>query len=143
MTKLSDIVSGSAMVPTTDKVVGVRNGNTDVQLDLSSLFKIGGGYIGDAVTAAQTLTLIPSAPYAFTINSLKSLGTVSGTVTGALKINGTNVTGCSALSLTSTPQNATATAANTVAAGDVVTFVTTAPSSLTGLLPFELLGTKS
>ena len=103
---------------------------------------IGGTYLGDTVTTAQTITLIEYAAYAFTINSLRNLGTVSGSVTGSLKINGNPVTGCNALSLTNTPQDATATAANTVNVGDKITFVTTGPSSLTGLLPFSMTATR-
>lgn len=103
---------------------------------------VGGSYLGDTVTAAQTITLVQYAAYAFTINSLKNIGTVAGTVTGSLQINGTPVTGLSSLSLTSTPANPTATAANTVAVGNTITFVTTSPSSLTGLLPFTLIGTR-
>ena len=104
---------------------------------------VGGTYLGDSQTVAQTLTLIAYAPYAFTINALKKLGTVSGTVTGTLNINGSPVTGCSSLSLTGTPQNATATGANTVSVGDTVTFVTSSPSGLMGLLPFSLIATRS
>lgn len=104
---------------------------------------VGGTYMGDTVTAAQTITLIEYAPYGFTINSLKNFGTVSGTVNGTLKINGVAVTGISALPGTSSPQNANASGANTVVAGNTVTFVTDTPSSLTGLLPFTILATRT
>lgn len=111
----------------------------------TSLFgQVGGTYLGDAVTGNQTIVLVQYAPYAFTINTLKNLGTVAGTVTGDLKINGTNVTGCNTLSLTSTPAASTAcSAANAVVAGDKITFVTTSASSLTGLLAFSMIGTRN
>lgn len=58
------------------------------------------------------------APYAGTINSLDSLST-TGTFTLAVKINGTNVTGLSAVAV-STAANTAATAANTFSAGDTI-----------------------
>jgi hypothetical protein len=123
--------------------VDVTNGITGV-VPGANLGVVGGTYGGDAVTGAQTIVLVQYAPYAFTINTLKNLGTVAGTVTGDLKINGTNVTGCNGLSLTSTPAASTScTAANAVVAGDKITFVTSSPSSLTGLLAFSLIATRS
>jgi hypothetical protein len=59
------------------------------------------------------------APYAGTVTSLDSLST-TGTFTLAVKINGTNVTGLSAVAV-STAANTAATAANTFSAGDTIT----------------------
>jgi hypothetical protein len=59
------------------------------------------------------------APYAGTVNSLDSLSG-TGTFTLAVKINGTNVTGLSAVAV-STAANTAATAANTFSAGDTIT----------------------
>jgi hypothetical protein len=53
----------------------------------------------------------------------------SGTCAWAIQINGTNVTGLSAVSVTSTEQLVTATAANTVTTGQRVTIVSTANSA--------------
>jgi len=148
----------SANVTVTASDVGLGSVTNDAQLKIASnlsdvnnaatarsnlgVAAVGGSYLGDTQTGAQTSTLVEYAPYAFTINSLKNLGTVSDTATGTLKINGTVVTGCSSLSLTSTPQNVTASGANSVSVGNTITFVTTSPSSLTGLLPFSLIGTR-
>lgn len=79
--------------------------------------------------SAATYKMVTYATFSFRINGIYGLCHTSGTSTLAVKINGTNVTGLSALSVTSTPQNATATAANTVAIGDQVTFTF---SSLSG-----------
>jgi hypothetical protein len=148
----------SANVTVTTSDVGLGSVTNDAQLKIASnlsdvnngatarsnlgVAAVGGSYLGDTLTSAQTITLVEYAPYAFTINSLRNLGTVSGTVSGTLKINGTAVTGCSSLSLTSTPQNVTASGANSVSVGNTITFVTASASSLTGLLPFSLIGTR-
>lgn len=105
--------------------------------------QIGGTYLGDTVTGAQTITLVQYAPYAFSILSLRNLGTVSGSVTGTLNINGVPVTGISGLALTTVTQTGNASGANSVVAGDKITFVTSSPSGLTGLLPFSLIGLRS
>lgn len=120
----------------------IGEGTVDLSAVGSSHGPIGGSYLGDSLTTAQTITLIEYAAYGFTINSLQGLGTVSGTVTGTLNINGVPVGGISGLSLNSIPQAPNATSANVVAAGNTITFVTSSPSSLGGLLPFTLLGTK-
>jgi len=81
----------------------------------------------------DTIYLVPYAIYAATINSLKGLQTDSGTITVTININGTPVTGLSAIAVTSTPQDVNATALNTIAIGDVVTLVTTSNSSAVNL----------
>ena len=64
-------------------------------------------------------------PYGGTINTLKYF-TGNGSFNVAIKINGTTVTGLSAVAVSSaTPATATATAANTFAAGDNITAVIT------------------
>ena len=85
-------------------------------------------------TAANTTYRLggPSA-FAYTIDSL-DVETDSGTITVAVKINGTPVTGLSAVSASSTPSSAAATAANTVAVGDYLTFEGSANSAAEGLL---------
>jgi hypothetical protein len=73
----------------------------------------------------KTYVLDQSAPFPYTINTLVATCT-SGGITGAIKINGTAVTGISALAITSSAVvTGTASAANTVNIGDKVTFVTT------------------
>lgn len=72
------------------------------------------------------------AAYAYNINQLKIVAD-AGTCTAAVKINGTNVTGISAVSVSTSVATGTATAANAVAVGDKVTLVITSPSGLNNL----------
>jgi hypothetical protein len=87
---------------------------------------------GGSSIAATTYTLELYAQYAYTINQLKIIS-ASGTCTVAAKINGVDVTGISAVSVSSTIATANASAANTVAVGDKITLVTTSNSALTNL----------
>lgn len=80
------------------------------------------------VPTAKTYVLNQKAAFAYTIQSFNVV-TSSGTITAALKINGTNVTGCNAISVTSANSANTCTAANAVVAGDTLTLVTTSNSS--------------
>lgn len=82
--------------------------------------------------AATTYTIELYANYAYTINELKIIAD-AGTCTAALKINGTNVTGISAVSVSTSIATGTASAANTVAVGDKITLVTTSNSGLNNL----------
>lgn len=91
--------------------------------------------------ANGTIALNAKASFAGTINQIRGLKTASGTCTVAIQINGVNVTGLSGLSVTSTPQDASASAANTFAAGDRITAVIT--SNSTGIdLEFTLKYTR-
>jgi hypothetical protein len=83
-----------------------------------------------------TYTMVTYAPFSFVIDGIYGLKTTSGTATLAVKINGTSVTGLSSLSVTSSAQNATASAANVVAVGDAITFVVSSGST-----PVDLLST--
>lgn len=65
----------------------------------------------------------------------------SGSFTGTVKINGTNVTGLASLSVTSSEDTATATAANTFAIGDTIT-MTIASSSSPGVFDGVFLYTR-
>ena len=71
------------------------------------------------VAADGDFYFVYKAPYAGTVTSLDSLSG-TGTFTLAVKINGTNVTGLSAVAV-STAANTAATAANTFSAGDTIT----------------------
>lgn len=81
---------------------------------------------------AHTYTLSCYAHYGFTINTLKIICT-SGTATAAIKINGTAVTNISAVGVSSTIATGTASGANTVVVGDIITLVISSPSSLNNL----------
>lgn len=71
-----------------------------------------------------TYTINEYASLKFTIDTVR-FKTDSGTVSAAIQINGTNITGLSALSLTSTQGNATASALNTINIGNRVTIILT------------------
>lgn len=74
-----------------------------------------------AEPAAATIVLSAKAAFAFTIASVRGIATSAGTLTAAVAINGTPVTGLSAIAVTDTAQDVPATAANAVAVGDRVT----------------------
>ena len=74
-----------------------------------------------------------TATRATTINELRGIKTASGTATVSIQIGGVNVTELSSLSITSTPQDFTATTANTVSVGARVTVNITAVSSAVDL----------
>lgn len=82
----------------------------------------------DNAPADGTVEVLVRVPFAGTINSL-TVDLDSGTVTIAVKINGTDVTGLSAVSASSTKATTNATAANTLAVGDVVSFTYSSASS--------------
>lgn len=79
-----------------------------------------------------TYVIDQSASFAYTIIDAVA-ETVSGTITMAVKIEGVDVTGISAMAITSTESTDTASAANAVAAGDLVIFVFSSNSSAIGL----------
>jgi hypothetical protein len=78
--------------------------------------------------ADDVYPLLEYAQFGFTIDKAY-YKTDSGTITAEVSINGTAVTGLSALSLTSTQGSSTATAANTVTAGDKVAITLSSNSS--------------
>lgn len=75
------------------------------------------------LNAGLTYDIDTYAPFGYTITEVYQIQTSSGTVTAALQINGTNITGLSSISFSSTPQNIAATGASTVAVGDQVQLV--------------------
>lgn len=77
----------------------------------------------------KTYPLDSSARFGYTVKGIYQISTASGTCTAAIKKNGTAITGLSAISVTSTPQDVTATALNVIAVGDALTLVITANSS--------------
>lgn len=140
-------------VSATDKLLGrLSSGSGDVEEITCTA--AGRALIDDSTAAAQRVTLGVSsraiifgavtpgndtlylttyAPFAFTIDSVQNIQTSAGTITAAVKINGTNVTGLSAIAVTSTSQDATASGANSVAVGDEVTVVLSSNSSAANL----------
>lgn len=90
---------------------------------------------GDIVNS-KVYQLVTKARYAFTINSI-ALQTDAGTASVNVKINNTSVTGLSAVGATNSIVDTNATAANSVAIGDIVTLTVSsivAATSLSGNL---------
>jgi hypothetical protein len=73
----------------------------------------------------KTYTIVLAMKYGCTINELTTK-TSNGTLTCAVKINGVAVTGLSAVAVTNSLLTSTATAANTVVAGDLIEMTTSA-----------------
>jgi hypothetical protein len=107
---------------------GVFTGALD-SIDTAALSQISGQI---AAPTNRTYTIDLSAPYGYVINSLVTQ-TAAGTATVAIQINGTNVTGLSAVAVGTTLATTNATAANTVTAGQKVTMVVSAASGITEL----------
>jgi hypothetical protein len=82
--------------------------------------------------AAYTYVLDQYAAFAYTINSY-SAQTSAGTITCAIKIGSTAVTGLSAVSVSATPSTTNGTAANSVSVGNQVIMVCSSPSSAADL----------
>jgi hypothetical protein len=89
-----------------------------------------------------TYPLDTYAPFGYTVTNVYQIQTSSGTVTASLKINGTNITGLGSISVSSTPQNVTATAANVVSIGNALSLVLSSPSSPVNL-QFTLAATRN
>ncbi len=124
-TNLTGTASGltAGNVTTNANLTGAltSSGNATTQICSTSIYEL--------APADGTITLCAKAAFGFTINELRGAATSAGTITWAIKINGTNVTGLSAVAVTSTPQDVTATAANVVATGDRVTLVKSSTSA--------------
>ncbi len=82
---------------------------------------------------AKTYTIILQSEVAYTVNEV-ICQTTSGTCTVAFQIGGVNITGLSAVAVTSTPATTTATAANSIAAGATLTAVVTVPVAAVDLV---------
>lgn len=91
--------------------------------------------------ADGTIVVEAKAAFAFTLAQIRGLKTSSGSLTLKVQIGGVDVTGLTGLSVTTTAQDATASAANAVAAGDRVTVVISSSSSPAGL-EFTLSATR-
>jgi hypothetical protein len=111
----------------------VKGVTSAIQTQLNAL-KIEEVNLQDIGTAlpASTYTIVLDAKYARTINEL-TVDAGAGTCTLTMNINGTPVTGISSVSVSTTEATYTATAANAIAIGDIVTIVTTSNSGLENL----------
>lgn len=86
--------------------------------------------------------LISYSVYAFEINELYGLKTASGTCTISIIIDGVAITGLDEIEVTTTSQDVTATALNSVSVASRVTISITEVSSASGL-EFSAKGTLS
>lgn len=125
---LTGFSAGAGVVAATDTILQAFNKLAGNQAGF--LPTAGTGLVealpGHIETAAnKTYVLDQYAMYAYTVNAI-DVQTASGTITAALKINGTNVTTCNGIAVTSTPGLTTCTAANSVVVGDQLTLVTSA-----------------
>ena len=122
----------AASLPENNTFVGDSSGNPVAKTvaEMQALLKVDNGCIAyvDSAPVDGTVEILVRAPFGFTINSLTA-DDDSGTVTVAVKINGTNVTGLSAVAVSSTKATTNATAANTVATGDVVSLTFSSAST--------------
>jgi hypothetical protein len=82
-----------------------------------------GSLSGQIETVANKTYPFDKATTPYTINSLWQQAKTSGSCTAAVKINGVNVTGLSAVACGTSGSETLATAANAVAIGDEVTIV--------------------
>lgn len=82
--------------------------------------------------AAQSYSIILNAFFGCTVNEIVIVAG-AGTCTAALQINGVNITGCGAISVSTVNAIANATGNNTIVAGNILTLVITSPSGLNGL----------
>ena len=130
-TTLGLVIGTDVLAPTGNgsALTGLTQSQISGLVALLDSLKVETFTIHDTAPVVGSVFVDAKAQIARTINGLYGLRTTSGTATITVKINGTAVTGLSSISVTSTPQDVTASGANTVAAGDVVTFEYTAVSS--------------
>lgn len=118
-------VASSAAVTAADSIL-VAIGK--LQAQVTALRTIGtSGMIEVAKNKSYVLIYKTASPG--TVVNMQVVCDTGGTVTAAVKINGTAITGISAVSVSSTPATATATAANTYAAGATVELTLSANAS--------------
>ena len=79
------------------------------------------GNVAVKTPVADTIPLVPSSAYAFTINGLRGLKLESGSLTLSIQINGIDVAGLSDIAVTTAAQDIAAT--GTIAVGDRLTAV--------------------
>lgn len=87
----------------------------------------------DETVEDGTYMLTLKAPFAFTINSLTHTRNARTAGVLAVQIGGVNVTSLTAIAPAGTVGTTSATAANTVAADDIITLVVSGTSDITGL----------
>ena len=103
------------------EITGTLSDQTDLQSALDALkVEVFSGVVKYAANA--TYTIDTSAAFGYTVDSI-IIESDSGTVTAALKIGATAITGISAVSVTTSAATGTATAANVVSVGNRLVLV--------------------
>ncbi len=130
MTGLVTAYGGTTLIVTVDGTGGSGT-HTDWLINLSgsqgvSAEKSLHGLI--EIPSDKTYTIVQYASVAGTISALVAKLSL-GTLTAAVKINGTNVTGLSAVAVTTGESNTAGTAANAVAIGDTIAVAVSASST--------------
>lgn len=121
--------AGGTDVPVTDGGTGASTAATArTNLGVAA----GAWSVEDPAPVNETRYFSLYAPFACTIDTLTHKLS-SGTCTIAIAINGTPITGLSAVSVSSTKTHTNATAGNSVAAGDELTYVISSASTPVGL----------
>jgi hypothetical protein len=141
---LAGVTFSGDLTATTGGVVTLANTSTArANLGLSAV-AFGVDFSQGAVVANGTITVSRKAPFALTINSLDyEVGSAGGSFTVAVKIAGTNVTGLSAVAVSSsTSANAAASAANSVSAGQAITIVISSVSGSPTGANLQINGTR-
>lgn len=130
--KVKGSSGGTVDVPAST-LMELRNTGTDIVGFGATLPRNKGAamaqWVSGAIVANTTLYFSYKTPYAGTVDSLDYFAG-TGSFTVAVKINGTNVTGLSAIAVNSgTPANTAASGAKTFAAGDTISGVITSAAS--------------
>jgi len=95
-------------------------------------------YLASPANTSFDVPLIINAEFAMTVNALHALKVDTGSLTLTIKKNGTAITGMGAIAVTSTAQTATATAGNSLAVDDVVTYSIASVSGSPNYLQFSM-----
>jgi hypothetical protein len=98
-------------------------------------------YLPD-LSAGLTYDLDTYAVFGYTVTNIYQIQCSSGSVTAAIQINGTNITGLSSISVSSTPQNVAATGSNTVAIGNTLSLVFSSNAAAANI-KFTLAATRT
>lgn len=133
------LISDANGIPThsavTSTTLAFMDATSSVQTQINSKLPTTGvglvdgfGFHVVGTAADQKYYLQYAVPFAGTINTTRVIDT-SGTTTLEVQINGTAVTGCTAVSVSSSNTTATCTAANTFVANDIITIELSSSSS--------------
>jgi len=128
---LAILLEGTNISFTVDSVDNTLTITADPLVEISGFIEI---------PSDKSITLVAKARTAFTINTAY-FDCVAGTCDATVAINGTNVTGLTNVSVSTTEADTEATANNEVAVGDRITLTLSSVSGLSDL-EFDIKGTR-